>query len=145
MYKRSTIFLWFLMTQDFLILLLVTILSLVLCYGLSIFVGVIRSKHNLPAPTMSGHPEVERAIRAHANTVEQLMIFLPSLWIFWYIVSPLWANILGAVWIVGRIIFAIGYYSAPLKRYYGFVPAIFASMILLFGSLIGIIGKLFGF
>ena len=35
----------------------------------------------IDAPAMTGHPEFERAVRAHANTLEWLPIFLPSLWL----------------------------------------------------------------
>lgn len=130
------------MNHEFLYLLLVTMASVLLCYGLSIVVGVVRNKHKLPAPAMHGNPHVERAIRAHANTVEQMIIFLPSLWIFFSVVSPLWANILGAFWVVSRLVFALGYYSSPMKRYFGFVPAALITMVLLFGSIGGIIMKL---
>jgi glutathione S-transferase len=58
-------------------------------------------------------------------------------------VSPLWANLLGLVWIVGRILYARSYAADPAKRAVGFVVAMTATMILLLGSLsAGLIGCL---
>ena len=43
------------------------------------------------------------------NTQEQLLVFLPALWIFAGFISPLWAAVLGAVFIVGRAVYAMTY------------------------------------
>jgi glutathione S-transferase len=71
-----------------------------------------------------------------------MILFLPSLWLFSQFVSPIWAAGIGAVWIVGRILFAWGYYQAAEKRVAGFGISTLATLTLLGGSLIGTIMSL---
>ena len=65
--------------------------------------------YNIAAPAVSGNEMFERVFRVHMNTQEQLVVFLPALWIFAGYISPLWAAGLGAVFIVGRAIYASSY------------------------------------
>ena len=89
------------------------------------------------APATSGAPEFERAFRIQQNTLEQLMLFLPSLWLFAALVSDLWAGAAGLVWVIGRILYALGYARAAEKRSAGFGIAILANLVLLIGALVG--------
>ena len=79
--------------------------------------------------------EVERHIRVQANTLEWLPLFLPSLWLFAIYWSDLVAAILGGIWIVGRIVYALGYVADPGKREVGFIIQALATAVLLFGAL----------
>jgi uncharacterized membrane protein YecN with MAPEG domain len=90
-------------------------------------------------PQVSGNPDFERVLRVQQNTLEHIIIFLPALWLFSYFVSPLGAAILGAAWIVGRALYAIGYYQAPEKRFPGFGLSMLATLALLLGGLVGVI------
>jgi glutathione S-transferase len=121
---------------------LVTMLAVVVLFGVTINVGRARAKAGIKPPAMTGDPDFERAVRVHHNMLEQMMVFLPSLWIFATIVSPMYAAILGAVWVVGRILYAWGYYQAAEKRGLGFAVSSVASMLLMFGSLIGVVMQL---
>ncbi len=78
--------------------------------------GVARAKYKIEAPAVIGHPDFERVFRVQVNTLEQLVAFLPALWLFALYVSPAWASVLGAVWIVGRVLYAVGYVPAADKR-----------------------------
>ncbi len=53
--------------------------------------------------------------------------------------SPLWGAGIGAVWLIGRIVYAWGYYQAAEKRMIGFGISSLSGMVLLLGSLVGII------
>ncbi|HAA59149.1 MAG TPA: MAPEG domain-containing protein [Myxococcales bacterium] len=127
------------MTLSFLYPALITILSGFLLIYFGIRESMARRKYDVPLPKMSGDPGFERAHRVHANTMEQVLIFFPALWIFSYTVSPLWSAILGGVWIVGRLVYAHAYYVDEKKRGIGFGITALASYPLLIGSLIGII------
>jgi glutathione S-transferase len=121
---------------------LVTVLAVVVLFVVTINVGRARAKFGVKPPAMTGDPEFERAVRVQQNTLEQMVLFLPALWIFATVVSPMYAAILGAVWVVGRILYAWGYYQAAEKRGLGFAIAGLASMLLMFGSLIGVVMQL---
>jgi glutathione S-transferase len=99
---------------------LVTCLALFVYFGLSVNVGRARGKYNVPAPQVSGNPDFERVLRVQQNTVEQIITFLPSLWICALLFKPTVAAALGGVWILGRIVYAWGYYKAAEKRGPGF-------------------------
>jgi uncharacterized membrane protein YecN with MAPEG domain len=118
---------------------LVTVSALVLYLVVTINVGRARAKYKVVPPQMTGNPDFERVVRVQQNTVEQTVLFLPSLWLFSEFVSPIWAAVLGTVWLVGRILFAWGYYQAAEKRTIGFGIGTLATLTLLLGSLIGII------
>lgn len=114
---------------------IVTLLALLVYVWMGLRVGGARAKSGIAAPAMTGDPILERHIRVQANTLEWLPIFLVSLWLFAFYWNDLWAAILGAVWIVGRIIYALGYVSDPKKREAGFLIQALASAVLLFGAL----------
>jgi glutathione S-transferase len=113
----------------------VTLLALLAYFWMSLRVGQGRSKHGVSAPATTGNEDFERLFRAHANTGEWLLIFLPSMWIFAIYVNDLWAAGLGLVWIVGRILYALGYAKEASRRSLGFLIQSLATAVLLFGSL----------
>ncbi|NJK49921.1 MAPEG family protein [Candidatus Gracilibacteria bacterium] len=117
---------------------LITILALLVYFILTINVGRARAQYKILPPATTGDPNFERVLRVQQNTLEQLIFFLPLLWLFSFYISPIWGAGIGAVWIIGRIIFAWGYYQAAEKRTIGFGISSFSSMILLLGSLVGI-------
>ena len=103
----------------------------------SALVGRARVRHKVDAPATVGPPEFERYYRVHYNTLEQLIIVLPSMWIFGYFVHTGIAAALGVVFMIGRILYLRGYVAAPETRGRGFVIGILATSILCLGGLIG--------
>ena len=73
----------------------------------------------------------------HMHTLEQMMVFLPSLWTFATFVSVRWAVILGLVYVLGRAIYFVGYAKAANKRGIGFMIGALPTMALLLGGLVG--------
>ena len=122
---------------------LVTALTLIVYQVLTVNVGRARMKYKIMPPAMSGDENFERVVRVQQNTLEQLVFFLPALWLFSVYVSPLWGAVLGAVWLVGRILFAWGYYQAAEKRVAGFAISSLSGITLVLGALVGIGLKLF--
>ena len=122
---------------------LVTALTLIVYQVLTVNVGRARMKYKIMPPAMSGDENFERVLRVQQNTLEQLVFFLPALWLFSFYVSPLWGAVLGAVWLVGRILFAWGYYQAAEKRVAGFAISSLSGITLVLGALVGIGLKLF--
>jgi glutathione S-transferase len=119
----------------------VTALALLVYLWMVIGVGAARRKSGIKAPAMTGDPLLERAVRVQSNTLEWLPIFLPSLWLchlFWQQQDQagIVASSLGAVWILGRILYALGYVRDPSQRSMGFLIQFLASVVLLLGALI---------
>ena len=114
---------------------IVTLLALLTYFWMGLEVAGARRKSGIAAPAMTGDPVLERCIRAHYNTLEWLPIFLASLWLFAIYWIDLVAAILGAIWIVGRILYQRGYVADPAKRDVGFFIQAIATAILLFGAL----------
>ena len=115
---------------------IVTVVALLQFFWFGWQVGVARGKYGIAAPATSGNEMFERVFRVHMNTLEQLVVFLPALWIFASFVSSLWAAILGAVFIVGRAIYAVTYVKDPKKRSAGFALTALPELALLIGILI---------
>jgi glutathione S-transferase len=120
----------------------ITLLALLLYLLTMMNVGRSRGKHNIAAPATTGNIDFECAYRAQMNTLEHMVFFLPSMWLFAYTVSAEWACWLGLIWVAGRIQYAIGYIVEPKKRAPGVIVGMITQLILFIGAVIGI-GKLF--
>ena len=124
---------------------LVTVGALLIYLVMTLNVGRARAKYQILPPATSGNPDFERVLRVQQNTLEQLVVFLPSLWLFSQWISSLWAAGIGAVWLVGRVLFAWGYYQAAEKRIVGFGLSSLATFTLLGGAIVGMILPLLKF
>jgi len=120
-----------------------TIGALLVYFGLGLSVGAARFKYKIMPPQTTGNENFERVYRAHQNTLEQIVIFLPALWLFSIFVNPNWGAILGAVWSVGRIAYAWGYSVEASKRFAGFAIATLTTLVLIFGTLFNLVKGLF--
>ena len=120
--------------------LIIIMLALIqyLLFGLR--TGVARPKFGVEPPKMTGHETWERYSRVHLNTLEQLIAFIPGLLTFSYYVSPKWAILPGVAFLIARQIYSIRYIKDPKGR--GFPPTFFINVILVLGSLIGIVMSL---
>lgn len=103
----------------------------------SVRVGLARGRYEVAAPATTGHPAFERTFRAQANTVEQLVVFLPGMWMFAHYVSGGVAALLGLAFLVGRGLYVRGYVQDPPQRGPGFLIGVTANGILLLGGIVG--------
>jgi len=104
---------------------------------ISLLVGQARGKYNVLPPATTGDPIFERWYRVQQNTVEQLVIFFPALFMFAEFVGPRLGGWLGLMFLVGRGIYARSYVADPATRGTGFVIGFTANVILVLGSLFG--------
>lgn len=102
--------------------------------------GVARTKFGIDAPRVSGNETWERYNRVHLNTLEQLIVFIPALLAFSYYVSPKWALLPGIAFLIARQTYSYLYIKNPKGR--GFPPTFFINVILVIGSLIGVVMSL---
>lgn len=98
----------------------VTLGALIEYFVFAIIVGRMRGKHGVKAPAVTGHPAFERAYRVQMNTLEVLMLFLPLLWLASRYWPTAWTAALGAVFLVGRALYARAYLRDPGSRSLGF-------------------------
>jgi glutathione S-transferase len=115
---------------------IVTVLALAQFFWLALQVARARGRYGVAAPATTGNEVFERHFRVHMNTQEQLMLFLPSLWIFANYISPLWAAALGVVFIIGRAIYATSYVRDPKSRSLGFGLTAFPTFTMMIGIVI---------
>ncbi len=116
---------------------IVTVLALIQYVVQGVRVGQARQRYNVEAPATTGHPIFERHFRVHQNTLEQLIIFEPAMWLFGLYVSGPIGALLGAAFIAGRFIYERGYVADPSQRGTGAMITAVANGILLLGALIG--------
>lgn len=102
---------------------LVTLAALTLCFATAASVGRARVKYRIAAPATTGHEMFERTFRVQMNTLENVVIFLPALWLCAVYFGPLTATAFGALWLVGRVWYVAAYLRAPKTRGGGFVLA----------------------
>ena len=123
---------------------IVTVLMLLQFFYFALLVGRARVRLGVKAPAVTGDPLFERYFRVQQNTMEQLIVVLPSLWLFGWYVDPLWAALVGIVFIIGRQVYLRGYVADPATRGRGFIIGNLAQTVLLFGGLIGAALSWFG-
>ena len=93
-----------------------TLLAILITFLAAGRVAQMRVKCNIQAPATVGDPSFERAFRAHMNTVENLVLFLPLLWtaaLFYGGQLPFWV---GLVWIASRVVYMLGYAQNDTRR-----------------------------
>jgi glutathione S-transferase len=115
---------------------IVTVLILLQFTWFGIQVGSTRAKHDVKAPAMSGAPEFDRSFRVHYNTMEQLVVFLPALWLYAHMVNPLWAAGFGVVYLIGRFVYRAAYLKDPASRSTGMTLSFLPGAIMLIWVLV---------
>jgi uncharacterized membrane protein YecN with MAPEG domain len=114
---------------------IVTLIVALAYFWMALTVARTHQRTGILAPAMTGDPVLERTYRAHVNTLEWMPIAMPSMWLLAIYWSPSVAALLGLVWIVGRVIYFVGYVSEAKRRFPGFFIQSTAAFIMLFGAL----------
>lgn len=118
---------------------LVTLLNVLLLAATVFAVGRARGKYGIKAPATTGHEGFERAYRVQMNTLEQSVLFLPTLWLAATHGFAGWAGIAGLAWIVGRVWYFAAYLADPARRGGGFVTGMLSWLVLLVLAAIGVV------
>ncbi len=116
---------------------IVTGLAVLQAFFFAFQVGQARVKHEVDAPATSGNPDFDRVFRVHANTIEQLVVFLPGLWMFGYYVNAQIGAGIGLLFIIGRFVYRGSYLGDPKNRAAGFGIGALSMMVLVVGGMIG--------
>jgi len=122
---------------------IIAVLAVLQFFFFGIMVGRARAKYGVKAPATSGHEMFERAYRIHLNTLEQLIAFLPALYMASFYLNQVIVAAIGAVYLLGRFIYRSSYLKDPAKRAPGFLLTVLPIFILLITALIGaILGRM---
>jgi glutathione S-transferase len=116
---------------------IVTLIAIVEFIVFGMKVGTSREKYGVNAPATTGHDMFERYYRVHYNTLEQLIIFLPGLWLFGFYIGYSWAAGIGLIYLVGRVIYGIAYIKDPGSRGIGMMLSVLPCWVLILGGLVG--------
>jgi uncharacterized membrane protein YecN with MAPEG domain len=123
---------------------IVTALALLQFIAFGIQVGRARGRFGVKAPAITGSEPFERFFRVQQNSLESLVVFVPSLFLFSRYFNPLWAAGLGVVYLVGRQLYAAAYVKDPAKRGPGYALTMLPVIVLIVGGLLGAVLSLFG-
>jgi glutathione S-transferase len=123
---------------------IVTALAVLQFLWLAIRVGGAREKYGVKAPAVTGNDVFERHFRVQQNTLEQLIMFLPGLYLFSRYFNPLYAAGLGVLYLIGRTLYALSYVKNPGSRSAGFLTGFLPTVVLMAGGLIGAVMRIFG-
>jgi uncharacterized MAPEG superfamily protein len=122
---------------------IVTVLALLQFFWFGIEVGQMRGKYEIKAPAVSGDPAFERMFRVQQNTMEQLVLFLPALWLYAQMVKPLWGAGFAVAYLIGRFMYRIAYVRDPAGRSAGFAISSLPAIIMLTWVMVVAVLRLF--
>ena len=121
----------------------VTLIALAIYFYTVFLVGKARAQYGIKAPAVTGNEHFERAYRVQMNTLEQMALFLPALWLYAAYVSDRGAAVGGLIWAVGRVIYALAYVRDPASRGPGTMISLIAAAGLWLGAAYGVVRALF--
>jgi len=123
---------------------IVTALALLQFVWFGFKVGQARGRYGVKAPAVAGNEIFERHFRVQQNTLEQLIVFIPGLYLFGHYWNPIVAAVLGVIYLIGRAVYAATYVKDPAKREVGYGMTFLPAVILVLGGLSGAVWSLFG-
>lgn len=123
----------------------VDIVGLLAVIQLMVFISLVgraRGQYNVPAPATTGHPIFERYFRVQMNTIECLIVLLPGLWLAARYWPPEYVAAIGAVYLVGRMLYLRSYVRDPSSRSLGYGLSAGPAAVLVFAALVGAVRAL---
>ena len=121
---------------------LIIVLALIQLATFVVIVGKARDRFGVKAPAIYGNPDFERYYRVQMNTIELLILFIPSIFlasIYW---SPYLMAVLGLVYLIGRILYFFAYTqnkNRVVAFLMSFLPIVVFLIAGLFGTIIALI------
>jgi uncharacterized MAPEG superfamily protein len=117
---------------------LITLACVLLQLWTSMLVARARGRYGVKAPATTGHADFERAFRVQMNTIEASLMFLPALWVAAVYGTPSLVAGAGVAWLIGRVLYGLGYLREASKRSAGFLVGALALGVLLVDGAVGL-------
>jgi glutathione S-transferase len=121
---------------------LIMVLAVIEVLVLGFLVGRGRETYGVPAPATSGHPTWERLNRAHQNSIEQLVLFIPLFLAYCFNTGLRSGVLLGVLFLIARIVYAAGYTRDAERRAAGAFLTFAIQAWLAVGAVVGLVVKL---
>lgn len=121
---------------------LVALLALAQFIFFGVLVGRARVQFGVKAPATSGHEGFDRMYRVQMNTLELLVVFLPSLYLAARHFPATGVATAGAVYLLGRLVYWRAYVANPASRGLGFMLSALSAYGLLLAALVGTLRSL---
>ena len=121
---------------------LVLLLALLEYVAFGLLVASARARYKVRAPAITGDPVFERYFRVQQNTLEVLIVFVPALLVAAQYWDPLVVAVLGAVYLVGRVLYLKSYVRDPSSRSLGFSLSMIPALLLVLGGAVGALRSL---
>ncbi len=115
----------------------IVMLALVQFLYFGVAVGRARVRHGVDAPSVTGDEHFERFHRAHQNTMEQLVVFIPAIYGAAYFAHAMAAVALGVVFLIGRVYYFRTYIADPESRGPGMLLTVGTNVLLIGMALVG--------
>ena len=117
----------------------VTLLALLQYWYFVLLVGRARGKYGLQAPAVTGNQMFERYYRVQMNTMEQLILFLPSLWLAARYWPQAYVAATGALFLLARFLYLFANLKNPEKRIAAFAMTVSVSLSLIVAAAVGML------
>ncbi len=116
---------------------LVVMLALIQYIVFGVLVGRARAATGIAAPAISGNEAFERVFRAHQNTLEQLVVFVPAVYACAWFMNEMLAVIGGIAFLIGRTMYFFAYSADASKRGAGMIVTVLANFVLILAAIVG--------
>lgn len=121
---------------------LVLLAALIEYFWFGLLVAQARGRSGVKAPAITGDPVFERYFRVQQNTLEVLIMFVPASLIAAQYWNPAWVAALGAVYVIGRIVYLRSYVRDPSSRSLGFGLSMIPTLLLVLAGVVGAVRAL---
>jgi uncharacterized MAPEG superfamily protein len=118
---------------------LVSVLAIVQYLVFGFLVGKAHMTYGVKPPAMAGNELFDRVYRVQMNTLEQMVAFLPALWMASQYWPAPWMAAIGVVYLEGRMLYRKSYIKDPATRTLGFTLTIASTFVLLLATLAGVV------
>ena len=115
---------------------LVVSFALVQLLVFMVAVGKARDKFGVKAPAIMGNENFERYYRVQMNSIEMIVIFIPSILLASMYWSPFLMALLGLIYLIGRILYFYAYVGNK-KRTTAFMMSFLPMIIFVVAAIVG--------
>lgn len=105
-----------LQNTSFTLTILVSLIALLQTFGLDVYISLSKFRHGVQDPEIVNNETFKKIYKIYNNTVSDLILFLPLLWIFSSLESDQMAGILGLIWLFGRFHYDFSFFKNPSTR-----------------------------